>query len=185
MKIEDFCDIRIGFAFRKRLVHSPNGNAMVIQPKNITSESSISFGDEPPLRTDKSIARPLLQKEVLVVNRGRFAAAVFDLPNTETWIVPSSIIVLSVNDQSVLPEYVVSYLNSANGQRLFQRHCEHTTVPFISMGNFKSMDIPIPPLDRQHLLVALDKATARYTLLSKRKQELLRGMLNRELRMEN
>lgn len=184
MRIRDFGDIRIGHAFRQRLTRIPGGKVMVIQPKNIGPQGSISFGDECPLRTDVAVTRSLQSKDVLVVNRGRFAAAVFDLPESDTWIVPSSILVLSVNQQSVLPEYVACYFNSANGQRLFQRHCEQTTVPFISAGNLGNMDIPIPPLDRQRSLVAFDGATARCALLTNRKQELYRQILNHELMPE-
>ena len=184
MRIRDFGDIRMGHAFRQRLARMPGGKVMVIQPKNIGLQGSTSFGDEYPLQTDVAVARPLQSKDVLVVNRGRFAAAVFDLPESDTWIVPSSILVLSVNQQSVLPEYVACYFNSANGQRLFQRHCEQTTVPFISAGNLGHMDIPIPPLDRQRSLVAFDRAAARYALLSNRKQELYRQILNHELMPE-
>jgi len=174
----------MGHAFRQRLTRVPDGNVLVIQPKNIAALGSVSFGDKPPLRTDASAAKPLQPKDVLVVNRGRFAAAVFDLPDSDTWIVPSSILVLSVTEQTVLPEYVACYLNSANGQRLFQCHCEQTTVPFISTGNLGQIDIPIPSLDRQRSLVAYERATARYALLANRKQELYRQILNHELMPE-
>jgi restriction endonuclease S subunit len=184
MRIRDFGDIRMGHVFRQRLARVPGGKVMVIQPKNIGPQGSISFGDEGPLQTDVTVTRPLRPKDVLVVNRGRFAAAVFDLPESDTWIVPSSILALSVNEQSVLPEYVACYFNSAHGQRLFRLHCEQTTVPFISAGNLGHMDIPIPPLERQRSLVAFDRTAAKYSLLSNRKQELYRQILNHELMPE-
>lgn len=185
MKVRDFCDIRMGFAFRQRLTRVPDGNVLVIQPKNITLDGAISFGVEGPLRTDATVSRSLRPKDVLVSNRGRFAAAVFDLPELDPWIVPSSILILSVNTQGVLQEYLACYFNSAVGQRLLRRHWEQTTVPFISAKNLGHVDIPIPSLDRQHSLVAFDNAVARFARLSKRKMELMRGILNRELRMGN
>ncbi|MCD4750799.1 MAG: restriction endonuclease subunit S [Thermoanaerobaculales bacterium] len=185
MRVQDFCNIGIGHAFRQRLTRVPDGNVLVIQPKNIAPDGSISFGDEGPLRTYVAVSRPLWPNDVLIVNRGRFAAAVFDLPESDPWIVPSSILVLSVNMRAVLPEYVACYFNSSSGQRLFRRHCEQTTVPFMSAKNLGDLDLPIPSLDRQHSLVAFDRATARYAVLSSRKQELLRGILNRELRIKN
>ncbi|MCU0640018.1 MAG: hypothetical protein MUF59_09125, partial [Candidatus Krumholzibacteria bacterium] len=78
MRIEEFSDIRIGHAFRSRLSNVSDGNVLVIQPKNILPSGSITFGEDGPLRTDASVTRPLMPKDVLVVNRGRFAAAVFD-----------------------------------------------------------------------------------------------------------
>jgi len=181
LKFKDFGNVRTGYAFRKSVAHLRDGDALLIQPKNITPEGLITFGKEPPLRTDKSKALPLQPQEVLIVNRGRFAAAVFNLPSTETWIVPSSIIVLTIKDQSVLPEYVAGYINSAIGQRLFQRYYEHTTIPFVSLTNFENMDIPVPSTARQKTLIALDEAATRYTTLSNRKQELYRQILDKEL----
>ncbi len=185
MKINNFSKIRTGHTFRKGLLHVPSGNVLVVQPKNIALQGSISFDNGEPLRTDASAARPLQPKDVLVVSRGRFAAAVFDPPGSDTYIVPSSILVLSLKKSSVLPEYVACLFNSTRGQRLFQRHCEQTTIPYISAANLGQMDIPIPSIDRQRALVAYEGLVARHAWLTSRKQELLRGIMNRELGIEN
>jgi restriction endonuclease S subunit len=153
---------------------------LVIQPKNISPEGFISFGQGEPVRTDVSVSKPLQLDDILIVNRGRFSAAVFD-PKSETWIVPSSILVLSLKAGSVLPEYLACYFNSSNGQELFRRHCERSTVSFISARNLADIDIPIPPLDRQKVLIAFEKATVKYARLSNRKQVLFRHILSHEL----
>lgn len=181
MRIGDFAKIRMGHAFRSRLTGVPSGNVLVIQPKNILASGSISFGNEKPLRTEASVTRPLATGDVLVVNRGRFAAAVFELHDSATWIAPSSVLVLSITSQSVFPEYVACYLNSASGQRLFLRHSEHTTIPFIGAGNLGRMSIPIPSLERQQALVACGAFVARYAQLTNRKRELCRQILDHEL----
>ncbi|MCK4355892.1 restriction endonuclease subunit S [Candidatus Bipolaricaulota bacterium] len=181
MRIRDFCDIRLGHSFRQRLTNASDGNVKVIQPKNISSEGFVSFGYGEPVRTDVSVSKPLQRDDILIVNRGRFSATVFDLPQSETWIVPSSILVLSLRAESVLSEYVACYLNSSNGQKLFRRHCERSTVPFISARNLANIDIPIPPLDRQKALIAFEKKAIKYARLSNRKQVLFRHILSHEL----
>jgi len=185
MRIKEFCDIRIGHAFRERLKNAPQGKVMIIQPKNISSDGAVSFGEMEPLRTDVAASRPLKAKDVLVVSRGRFAATVFEAPSEGVWIVPSSILVLSIKKESVLPEYLALYFNSANGQKLFRVHSEQTTVPFISRNNLENMDIPVPSLKKQQALIAFEKAVGRYARLSNRKQELLGGILNSELEIGN
>ena len=181
MKIREFCDLRIGHAFRERLENVPGGNVLVIQPKDISSKGIVSFEKEEPLRTSVSATRTLKPGDVLVVNRGRFVATVFDSNGNGNWIVPSSILVLSVRKETVLPEYVALYFNSASGQRLFRVHSEQTTVPFISTTNLGNMDIPVPSLEKQRALIAFDKAAGRYARLSCRKQELHREVMNHEL----
>ncbi len=184
MRIEEFSNIRIGHAFRSRLANVSDGNVLVIQPKNILSDGSICFGSEEPLRTDAAVTKPIAPGEVLVVNRGRFAAAVFELSDSVTWIAPSSVLVLSITSQSVLPEYVACYFNSNNGQRLFLRHCEQTTIPFIGAGNLGRMSIPVPSLERQHALVACGQFITRYAQLTNRKQELCKQILDHELNQQ-
>jgi len=154
---------------------------MVVQPKNVESVGSICFGLGEPLRIDASVSKPLRARDVLVVNRGRFAAAVFEPVELGIWAVPSSILVLSVKDDSVLPEYVACYFNSRSGQELFRRHSEQTTIPFISAANLMSMDVPIPPLERQRALVAFEKAIVDYARMTNRKQDLHRQILSHEL----
>jgi len=182
MRIKDFSIIKIGYAFRESMVNVPDGDVKVIQPKNITGDGRIEFRDGEPLRVDVSISSSLQRGEVLVVNRGRFAASVFDPPDDNTWIVTSSILVVDITKKSILPEYIACYLNSGNGQRLFRRHYEQTTVPFISRKNLGQMDIPIPSVERQKSLIAFEKTAKKYSRLTTRKHELLIEILNNELR---
>ena len=181
MRVKDFCEIRIGHAFRERLENVPDGKMMVIQPKNISSGGVVSFGPREPLRTDASVSRPLGRGDVLVVNRGRFAATVFDLQEEGKWTVPSSILVLSVKAASVLPEYVALYFNSVNGQLLFERHYEQTTVPFVSTRNLANMEVPIPSLKKQRALIAFEKTSRDYARLVNRKLDLRKQILSHEL----
>lgn len=181
MKIKEFSTIRPGYAFRKRLVHVPDGKWKVIQPKNISPNGNIFFEDCEPILTDVSSAYQLKPEDVLVVNRGRFASAVFNFSDPGPWIVPSSILILSINNKSVLPEYVALFINSANGQRLYQRYFEKTTIPFISTNNLEKMDIPIPTLSKQRLLVDIETINRKYAELSNRKLELQRQIISHEL----
>ncbi|MFP4451956.1 MAG: hypothetical protein ACLFPI_01155 [Desulfobacterales bacterium] len=183
MKVKDFGEIRIGHAFRERLVAVPDGEIKVIQPRNILPEGLV-FGKDEPLRTDINAPKPLQRGDVLVVNRGRFAATVFDLPESDIWIVPSSVLVLSIFDQAVMPEYVALYFNSGSGQKMFRRHLELTTVSFISAKNLGEIDIQIPLIKRQKDLIAFEKDAMKYTRLSNRKQALLKEILNNELNHE-
>ena len=181
MKVKEFSDVRTGHGFRERLSDDPDGAFCVIQPKNIRMDGFISFENETPLRTQASAPKILRSKEVLFVSRGRFAAAVFEKTDSGPWIVSSSILVLTMKTGQVLPEYVACYLNSANGKALLQRHCEQTTVPFISAQTLGNIELPVPPLVHQAALVALDRAASQYARLTSRKQELIRQFLNHEL----
>jgi len=181
MRIRDFSTIRMGHTFRRGLRGVADGSVAVIQPKNITDNGALCVEDEELVRVDVAESKAASPGDVLVVNRGRFAAAVFHLEQGGPYIVPSSILVLTVTQPSVLPEYVALYLNSAPGQRLFWRRQETTTVPFISTHNLAQMDIPIPPIARQRALVRLEAGNRDYARLTARKLELRRQILNHEM----
>lgn len=181
MKVRDFSEIRSGHGFRERLAHDPGGAYRVIQPKNIQADGWIGFDRGEPLRTAAASPKVLRPNEVLLVNRGRFSAAVFEPADDDPCIVPSSILVLTMKTDRVRPEYVACFFNSAQGQALLQRHCEQTTVPYVSAQTLGDIDIPMPARIRQDALVALERAVARHARLSRRKQELIRQMLNHEL----
>ena len=159
----------------------PGGSVKVIQPKNISVSGILSFEDDEPLWTDVSSSNPLQSGDVLLVNRGRFAATVFNLHEPGPWIAPSSILILSIKDKSVLPEYVTLFFNSPNGQKLFRLHLEKTTVPLISAKNLATMDIPVPPLEKQLALIDFEATNREYAQLSSRKLELQRQILRHEL----
>jgi restriction endonuclease S subunit len=184
MKIRNCCNIRIGHAFRERLIHVPKGKIMVVQPRNILPEGIIFENDE-PLRVDITSFKPLQSGDVLLVNRGRFAAIVCNLSGPEPWITTSSVLVLSIYDPSVLPEYVALYINSVIGQKKLKQYLEHTTVPFISAKNLGNMDIQIPSIERQKELITFEESVMRYNRLTNRKHELLKEILNSEFKNIN
>lgn len=157
---------------------------MVIQPKNISPDGYLYFGPDEPLRTDLSQPKQLAAGDVLLVSRGRFSAVVFDRPESESWIASSSILILTDLKNSVMPEYVACYFNSAGGQKMFRRYIEQSTISFISTAKLAEMDIPVPPVERQKALIALDKTTRDYARLTDRKQELQKQILDYTLETE-
>lgn len=177
-KFKEFCDARTGHSFRRKAMPEPDGNVLVIQPKDITSDGGIYQDDLERLHVKAS---KLLKKgDILLTSRGRFAAAVFDLER-DNYIVPASIIILSLRVDWVIPEYVALYLNSASGQKLLNRHLETTTVPFIGISNLEGIAIPIPAIEKQRVLAKIDTGHRRCGQLTSRKLQLHKQILNYSL----
>jgi len=181
MKVRDISRVRMGYAFRKRLLHESNGEIRIIQAKNITSDGLLLFGKNEPLRMDISISNPLQANDVLLVNRGRFAACVFKHNADTIYAAPASILIMTLRDASILPEYLALYFNSSAGQKHLKRHLEKTTIPFISTRNLANISLPVPPLDQQQKLIDFEQTIKEYRHLSNRKSELLQQLLNNEL----
>lgn len=183
MKILDIVNIKLGYAFRSRIEGDPDGNIPVIQPKDITNDGVLQPADV------VKVQMPYLKKDqllsigdVLLSSRGRFAATVYQGQFEEDTIATGSLLILTVKDGTrVLPGYLALYFNSDLGNFQFHRLTEQTTIPYLNQSSLKQMDIPIPNLETQQKLIALERSKQRYGQLTKRKRELLNNILNHQL----
>ncbi len=183
MQIRDFCTTRVGHSFRKKVVNNPEGTTKIVLPGNISKDGILKFTNASPLHTAITSKRPLENGEILLQNKGRFAAAVFNMPENECWITPASVIILTLNTKEVLPEYIVLYLNSVKGQQKLSKLKELSSIPFITRPNLQKIDIPIPEIEKQQMLIDLNKTISRYKDLTEKKTKLLIDIMNSELEM--
>jgi len=183
MKILDIAAVKMGYGFRSKIEHSLNGNIPVIQPKDIANDGLLQVDDVyrvemPSIKSGQMLAKG----EVLLASRGRFASTVYAGQLGANCIASGSLLTLTVKDgQSVLPEYMALYFNSAKGKQEFNRLTERTTIPYLNRSNLEQMDIPVPALETQEKLVALERVKQRYAQLTRRKIDLLNGLINHEL----
>lgn len=171
----------MGHSFRSRLEPQPNGQVLVIQPKDILPGGSLFGGDV--CRVDISATKFLAKGDVLLINRGRFTACVFEDNLGFPCMATSAFLILTPRSPAqLLSDYVALYLNSATGQSVIKRLNETTTIPFISLGNLESVDISVPSLEKQQKLVALEQAKQRFAQLTARKVDLLNDLINNQLK---
>ncbi len=170
----------MGYSFRQKPDFTADGNALVIQPKDITSDGIL----EPDFdcRIHSSSENRLAPGDVLLISRGRFTASMFDGSVKEPCIATSAFLIVTPKKTTqLLPAYLALFFNSADCQKLFKRLHETTTIPFISLSNLESIEIPLPPIEQQEALVALDQMNKAYSRLSSRKLYLQKQLLDNEL----
>lgn len=181
MRITEFCTTRVGHSFRKRLIHIPGGTTNLIHPRNISEDGTLKFAENEPMRTDTIPRNPLKPGEILVQNKGRFAAALFSMPEPECWAVPSSVIILTITGKAVLPQYIVLYINSPKGQKKLELVKELSSIPFVTRKNLEKINIPIPGTEKQRQLISMNRTIREYRIKQNRKTEILIDLLNSEL----
>jgi restriction endonuclease S subunit len=180
MQINELCAAKMGYSFRQKPDCIENGNALVIQPKDVTSDGVIKV--DPPCRINFPAGKSLNKGDVLLINRGRFTACVFEDTLGMPCVATSAFLILTPKDpKQLLPDYLALFLNSTDGQTILRRLNETTTIPFISLGNVESIEIPVPPLEMQQKLVDLEQAKQRFAQLTARKTELLNRIINQQL----
>lgn len=179
-EIREVCQVRLGHSFRGKIENDQAGFTHIIHPRNITREGILDFYQTEPDKTNIEPQHPLLDGEVLFVNKGRFTAAVFH-GNEEVWTVPSSVLVLTIKSKNLLPEYLALYLNSPVGQNALKQMVELSTVPFMSRQNLMRFEILIPHFGKQLKLIELSNTIRILGQKQNRKIELVYQLLHSEL----
>lgn len=170
--LRDIAEIRAGYPFRGSVPAVQDGNCAVVQPKNL---SAPAITDGTPLaRFNAERLKPahlLKNNDVLLSSRGEFKASLF-MSKHQT-VASSSIFVVSVADRRFLPEYIVMYLNSKQGQAQMNSRQGTATVKAIVRSQIERLSVPLLPLKTQ---VALSQAF----FLLKKERELSERLLNRK-----
>lgn len=178
------CDVRLGYSFRQKPDFVAGGNVLVVQPSDVAPDGTLAVDPSNCVSLQPEFC--LIKGDVLLINRSRFTAAVFDGTVGEPCIATSAFHILAPKNPSrLLPEYLALFMNSAAGQSLFKRQIKTTTIPFISLDSLSRIEIPVPPVERQRALVDLGKIIQSYARLSAEKLRLHQQLLARELAVSN
>lgn len=170
----------MGHSFRQKPDRIADGKVLLIQPKDVTPNGFLDAHDL--CRTAMPVDKRLNKGDVLLINRGRFTACVFDGAIKEPCVATSAFLIFTPKDPSqLLAEYLALYFNSAEGQNLFKRLTMTTTIPFISLGHLESIEIPLPSIERQMALATFGELNKTYLRLSSRKAELQKQIIDQQI----
>ncbi|WP_052599626.1 restriction endonuclease subunit S [Aureispira sp. CCB-QB1] len=157
MKLEQIASLRTGVTFREGVKQKEDGDTYLIQMKDV-SEDFKRF--ENSIRVDGSIFKPkhfLKQKDILFIAKGQHNKAILYDKGYEKACGLSLFIIIHPNQEMVLPEYLVWYLNQSMAQRQLERFKEGTATTSIGIKSLKGLEITLPPLVEQEKLVELIK----------------------------
>lgn len=184
MKISNIADIINGYTFRGAIKEVENGDVVVLQAKdiiqgqNITEVHNLTRIDFSGTRT----ASFLKKNDVLIVSRGMglgsFRSAVFNLDDLNI-IASSSILIVRINKEEILPEYLSMYFNSTEGQTKILETVAGSYIQSISRRKFEEeLKIPIPPLVKQKALIDLNKNIRQQEKIYERKKKLKQEIID-------
>lgn len=180
--LEEISTISTGFSFRGSVPQDPNGDTRVIQATNLLNDGSI---DEEGLKRIKVIGRAesvtVVKGDVLLVSRGTlrggFKAAFVSDMHLPT-IASSSLYIIRVNCDYVLPEFLCAYLNTPKGQQQLQRIASGSTIRTLLMKNLSLLDVPIPPIATQQAIADLARNISSQSKLLQQRDALLSELIS-------
>jgi len=162
--------IRAGYPFRGEIKAVDGGKVRVVQIKNIHEIHGMDWVSlirtELPGRKSPDF---LACGDILFTARGSrtTAVALTDVP--ERTACSPHLYKITSNTSRILPGYLAWYINQKPASRHFARFAEGSRVLGIRRGMLEDLPEPIPSLDDQHRIFALDQwVKQEYQLLDQR-----------------
>jgi restriction endonuclease S subunit len=177
VKLGKIATVSLGYSLRVSPKNEENGNAFIIQPKDIDVFGSLSNKYTKIIIKNFRNCDFLKKEDILFSNRAKFVSTVFEQESYNT-VASSGFFIIHVEKKKILPYYLAMYLNSKYGQKEISRQQNIGTVPSINKINFEEINIIVPNLEKQEKFVNLYKAYKKYQILSKRMNDLKENIMN-------
>jgi hypothetical protein len=160
MQLSELAEVQMGYSFRSRLEHDPQGDVAVIQMKDIDDEHLLHTHEALRVTLPRGKTHHLLQAgDLLFRSRGRSNGAALVGAGISTAVLAAPM--LLIRPQQVLPAYLCWYLNAPTTQSQLAAMAEGTSVRMISAEALKALEIPVPTPDLQHHIVQVADLAAR------------------------
>ncbi len=164
MKLGELAEVQMGYPFRSRLEHDPQGNFAVIQMKDIDDTNLLHAEHAIRVTLPKVKSHHLLRAgDLLFRSRGRSNGAAQILEDIEPAVLSAPM--LLIRPRNVLPAYLCWYINAPETQVQLAALAEGTSVQMISAETLKSLDVPMPALRTQQYIALVAAAAEREQIL--------------------
>lgn len=148
MTLGELAEVQMGYPFRSRLEHDPQGDVAVIQMKDIDDANLLRAEDAIRVTLPKGKTHHLLRGgDLLFRSRGRNNGAAQVLEGIGPAVLAAPM--LLIRPKGVLPAYLCWYINAPATQAQLAALAEGTSVRMISAEALKALDVPLPSLAAQ------------------------------------
>lgn len=177
MRIDKLANIQTGFQFRERIVPDPNGTMGVIQIKDIPDRRRLTPESVDRIAFDKPHGEYRVGPgDVLFLSRGHKQFGVTIEHNLGDAVASSYFFIVRPDRSVIRPDFLAWYLNQPPMQEKFKQLAKGTHMPFVSMAEFRELDIPVPPLAVQEQVVSL-------AALAEHEQDLLSRIADKRVQI--
>lgn len=168
------------------LFAKPTGKGEVVY---LQSKHFDEYGNLTALLYSDLNADQISEKHLLIAGDVLFAAkgtknfaAVYE-GNNPPAVASTSFFVIRLTDQHVIPEFLAWFLNHPQTQSLLKGKARGTSIPSITKSVLENLELAIPTIEKQKLIVRLSKmilkeAELRERILMQRKQLIEQQIIN-------
>lgn len=151
-----------GFTIRESLEHIDYGDIKTIQIKDLPKDSQIIDTEHLTGIQWRYDSKPqfLTHNAILLVARGEPSAYIFKGDVSDKVVVSNPFIVITLNDNQLLPEFVLWYLNhSQTAKQHFTINARGNALPITTIATVKELPMVIPPLSVQQQILQMIQET--------------------------
>lgn len=179
-KIKDSTKIQTGLFARP----TDTGDISYLQSKHFDEKGILRSIIHADLKGDNIARKHILQHgDVLFAAKGtKNFAAIFESDKTPA-VASTSFFVLRISNKSLLPEFLVWFLNHPSTQSLLKSNARGTAIPSIRKTILEELEISLPSIEKQKLIVNLsnlanNESEIRLQIANLKKQFIEQTILN-------
>ena len=183
MELREVATVFAGYTFRGAVKPDPKGHIFVFQAKDLVQGEPVTdtaaltkISDDVP-----GYGGHLRRNDVVLVARGMkagaFRSTVFSATDNNV-IASSSVHVIRIIGQNILPEFLSLYLNSKEGQDALSNIVTGSYIGAIPRRELEKIKIPVPPLQKQEALIHLFRNMREQKKILDRRSEITQNIIN-------
>jgi restriction endonuclease S subunit len=156
------------------------GEVYYIQARDFDDNRQLVNNLTPVLSYEENFEKHFLQPgDILIVAKGSsFLTAVFDGSYSPAVASTVFLVIRINNKQSVDPQFVSWYLNQSSTQSFLLSLSRGTSIPSINKKMLMEIDIPLPPMEKQKLIIELMQLQHKDKILKRKIEELKEIQVN-------
>ncbi|AWH73230.1 hypothetical protein DCS32_03335 [Dokdonia sp. Dokd-P16] len=180
MKLSNIAKITSGINGRR----NPEGSIYYLSARDFISSHEIDTQTAPSLMPSSKMDRHFLEKgDVLVLSKGHHGFTAHTYQGEKQPAVASSIFMVLKNIEStVMPKYLVWFINLSTTQNELIKYGRGSVLPAINKTILGDLTIDVPDLKTQHIIVTLDQLKKQETRIIKQLDQLKTTKLELQLK---
>lgn len=187
MKLSNAAEILSGYPFRGAILEDKRGNARVVQMKDTSASSGISWnGLTTTTLPGKKKPNWLSKGDILFAARGTHNYAVHIDRDYNNVVSAPHFYILRAKNEMLLPEFLTWLINQKPVQNYFKSRSEGSRVGSIRRAILEKTEIVIPPIARQEKILKLHKTLQQekqtYKMLIKNTDQLMGSIASEIMR---
>lgn len=176
LNLKKIASIQMGYSFRTRLDFMDQGQISVIQMKDLNDENRVDCKEL--MRVDMNTVKKhhfVRPGDIVFRSRGQVTTAAILTQDPGPAVVSAPLLRIRVDQNVVLPDYLVWYINHPSSQAFLSSRAKGTSLKMISKQALESLEVTVPPIEKQ-------RAIAELAVLANEEQRLLNKIADRSRR---